>query len=568
MSSRSIVPEKRRGKLKEILANNRLSRAIEVHNGLSAIVGNDAYVENGSQERAEFDALWISSFTHSASRGQPDVEIVGKESVFDTISVITDVTSKPIIVDGDTGGDPNNFEYLVSRLERLGVSAVIIEDKVYPKRNSLDRDVKHELENPLAFANKIIRGRMSRLTDDFLVFARLESLIGGGTLEDAVLRAKIYLEAGADGIMIHSKKRSHDEIFAFSSEYERISKEIGLRKPLICVPTTYNSITEEELQKEGFNLIIYANHLLRSAHMSMRRTAESILTNRRSLEADPLCTTVEEIFDLVGYNEVKIKEKKFSLSKKVRVIIPAAGSHSNMGELCVDRPCALLPIGNKTVIEHQIAELKKHSVDDLVVIRGPHKTKIDIPGVRYYESDTSDNGILDSVFKAEEEFNTNLLIIYSDMLFNEDIIKKVLSEKDDIGVLIDNSYRLQGDKYRNKLDLVVTRLSSSEIRKLNKQDNYVLRIGKNIPLEQADAEFIGISYLSKKGAEYIRQLYHDCKRHPKSQFHGAPSLEKASLTDLLQETIRRGFNVKAISVTEGWRELHTPDDYEKALRDL
>ena len=202
------------------------------------------------------------------------------------------VTDKPMIVDGDTGGDANTFEYTVSKLERAGVSAVIIEDKVFPKRNSLEAGVQQNLQDPEIFAQKIRRGKSIQKSSEFMIIARIESLIAGKPMEDALDRATQYLKAGVDGIMIHSKSKSPDEILEFAEKYKVILKDLKLDKPLVCVPTTYNLITEDELSAAGFSIVIYANHLLRSAYQAMTETAKTILRDQRSLEADPLCTPV------------------------------------------------------------------------------------------------------------------------------------------------------------------------------------------------------------------------------------------------------------------------------------
>jgi len=564
-----ILPEKRRAKLRELLSENKFLRVMEVHNGLSAIVANNAYITKpGLEEKIEFDGMWISSLTDSAAKGQPDVEIVSFDSRLETIAEVSDVTTKPIIVDGDTGGDPNNFEYFVRRLERLGVSAIIVEDKVYPKRNSLDAGAKQQLEDPEAFAGKIARGLQARLTPDFMIFARIESLIAGAGLEDALSRAKTYLKAGADGIFIHSKSKKPDEVLAFAEKYKLLEKETGISKPLICVPTTYNSISEDELQKAGFNVVIYANHLLRSAHKAMELTARTILNAGRSFEADPYCTPVENIFSLLGMDE--IKKKDAASVQKLKVLIPAAGRHDNLGDLCTTRPCALLPFGNSTVIQYQITELKKQGVNDFVVVRGPHQEKIDLPGVRYYDTPTHDKGILTTLFEAEKEYDSNMFITYSDILFSADIIKKMLSEADDadIAIAVDDSYRMRREEFERHIDFVVTTVPPTAARRLRKPENHILRIGTRIPPEQAHAEFIGIAYLSKNGADYLRQLYNDCKNRVSGAFHEADSFEKASLIDLLQEAIDRGYRVKAVEISQGWRELHTPEDYEKAKAEL
>ncbi len=301
-----ISPEFRRSILKNVLKERGFARFIEAHSGISAIVANNTVVGN----KIMFDGIWVSSLTESAAKGYPDIEIVSLDSRLNTVSQILDVTNKPIIVDGDTGGDPNIFEYFVRKAESLGVSAVIIEDKIYPKRNSLDSDSEQILEDPGLFANKIKRGKNALLTSDFMIIARIESFIAGKDLNNAIERAKIYLEAGADGIMIHSKSKFPDEVISFAKKYKELKYQLGIDKPLFCVPTTYNSIKESEIRNEGFNVVIYANHLLRASVKSMQHVCKTILENERAFEAEEYCSSLNEVFDIVGYSDIKNKENK------------------------------------------------------------------------------------------------------------------------------------------------------------------------------------------------------------------------------------------------------------------
>lgn len=309
ISAPKIAPEVRRGLLKHVLAEKGFARFIEAHSGISGIIANNAVVAG----KVEFDGIWISSLTESAVKGQPDIELLGVNSRLATTHEILEVTNKPIIVDGDTGGDPNAFEYFVRKAEGLGVSGVIIEDKVYPKRNSLDADSPQVLEDPTVFAHKIKRGKQALLTTDVMIIARLESLIAGAGLADALKRARCYLEAGADGIMIHSKSISPDEVVAFARAYKTLSAGLGKPKPLVCVPTTYNTITESELKREGFHIVIHANHLLRASIKAMQAVCRIILEHGRSLETEKHLSSVGEVFDLVGFSDIKNKEKTWSL---------------------------------------------------------------------------------------------------------------------------------------------------------------------------------------------------------------------------------------------------------------
>ena len=296
LSSAFTTPDKRLSKLKKLMQLKPYVRAIDTSNGLTGLIAEHVRIVDGETVK-EFDAMWISSLCDSAFKGKPDIELVDLTSRVGTINEIMEVTTKPIILDGDTGGKIDHFSFHVKTLERLGVSAVIIEDKTGLKQNSLfGTDAVQVLDEPEEFAAKIAAGKQAQATRDFMIIARLESLIAGKTVDDAMMRAKIYIDAGADAVMIHSKEKSGEDIFEFMDKFREYSQTI----PIVCVPTTYNRFTEEELHKRGANIIIHANHLLRSAYPAMKKTAESILTHGRSEEASrDYCMPIKEVLTFI-----------------------------------------------------------------------------------------------------------------------------------------------------------------------------------------------------------------------------------------------------------------------------
>lgn len=295
LMSIGTTPQKRMKKLKELIYSKKTVRILEAHNGLTGLIAEKTKVEKEGKVR-EFDGMWISSLCDSTAKGKPDIELVDLTSRLNTINDILEVTTKPIILDGDTGGQIEHFVYTVKTLERLGISAIIIEDKVGLKKNSLfGTDVEQTQDSIEHFCEKIKAGRDARVTNDFMIVSRIESLILKSGMEDALKRAKAYIDAGTDGIMIHSKEKDGLEIVEFCEKYNQFEKRV----PLIVVPTSYNHITEEQLGELGVNIIIYANHLIRSAYPAMVKTAESILTNSRSLEASEKCMPIKDILTLI-----------------------------------------------------------------------------------------------------------------------------------------------------------------------------------------------------------------------------------------------------------------------------
>lgn len=289
------TPDIRRARLRRLIESKKVVRIIEAHNGLTGLIVEKINV-NVDGELREFDGMWASSLTDSTSMGKPDIEAVDITSRSNNITNLVEVTTKPIIFDGDTGGKVEHFVFTVRTLERLGVSAVIIEDKIGLKKNSLfGTDVAQQQDTIENFSKKIKAGRDARITEDFMVIARIESLILKAGMEDALERAKAYIEAGADGIMIHSKEKSPDEILEFCEKYGKFERTV----PLIAVPSSYNTIYEDELAEAGVNVVIYANQLLRSAYPAMLDTAQSILTNKRSFESNGNCMSIKEILELI-----------------------------------------------------------------------------------------------------------------------------------------------------------------------------------------------------------------------------------------------------------------------------
>lgn len=289
------TPDTRLKSLRRMLNAKPLLRFLDIHNALSGLIIENTKITTPDGVR-EFDGMWGSSLTDSTAKGKPDIEAVDVSARMNTLNEVLEVTTKPIVYDADTGGQTEHFQFTVRTLERLGVSAAIIEDKTGLKKNSLfGTEVAQTQDTIENFCAKIRAGKAAQTTDDFMIIARIESLILDKGIDDAVARAKAYLEAGADGIMIHSRKKEPDEIFEFCEIY----RQFETRKPLVVVPSSYNSVTEAQLQARGVNIVIYANQLLRSAYPAMLETAKSILTHQRSKECDDKMLPIKDILELI-----------------------------------------------------------------------------------------------------------------------------------------------------------------------------------------------------------------------------------------------------------------------------
>ncbi len=296
MTSLGITTNARLGRLRKLINAKPIVKIMEVHNALSGLI-----VQNASQELEDgkivaFDGMWSSSLTDSTSKGKPDIEAVDTTARLTTINEIFEVTTKPMIYDADTGGKPEHFEFTVRSLERTGVSAVIIEDKTGLKKNSLfGNEVPQTQDSIENFCHKIKLGKNAQITDDFMIMARIESLILEAGMNDALNRSFAYTKSGADAIMIHSRKKDPSEIFEFVSKFRKKDKNT----PIVVVPTSFNAVTTDEFEKAGINIVIYANHMLRAAYPGMMKVAKSILKHKRSFEAEADCMSIKEILELI-----------------------------------------------------------------------------------------------------------------------------------------------------------------------------------------------------------------------------------------------------------------------------
>ncbi len=292
---RVSMPEYRRKRLRKLLKLCPIVKALEVHSGLTGLIAEKTVVSHDG-EIDQFDAMWLSSLCDSTAKGKPDIELVDMSSRLRTVDDILEVTTKPIILDGDTGGLIEHFSYNVRTMERMGISAVIIEDKTGLKKNSLfGMEVEQTQDSVENFCEKIRAGKRAQREEDFMIIARIESLILEKGMDDALSRAEAYVKAGADGIMIHSRKKEADEVFEFCDRFRKTDKET----PIVAVPTSYNSVTEQELYQHGVNIVIYANQLTRSAFPAMQKTATDILTYHRAKEVDERLMPIKDIITLI-----------------------------------------------------------------------------------------------------------------------------------------------------------------------------------------------------------------------------------------------------------------------------
>lgn len=548
-------------KLRALLRQPGTVVAVGAHDALSARL----------IEAAGFPVVWASSFTVSAAqRAMPDVNLLTMTENLEVARHINDAVSLPVIADCDNGyGNAINVIRTVEEYEKAGIAGISIEDNVFPKRCSLYPGVRRELATVEEHAGKIRAAKRAQRNPDFVVIARTEALIAGWGMPEALKRAHTYVEAGADMILMHSKAPTAAEVLEFLQRWEQDT-------PIVVVPTLYPSVRFQELEAAGVKLVIFANQALRGAVKGMQETL-AVLAQTRNLEAAaPHTVSLEEIYRLVGVSEFKAYEAEFlpSGADQVRAVIIAAGSGKSLLPLTENRPKCLLEIKGRTILERQLETLRACGIHDVVVVRGYRKETLNLPGLRYYDNDRYDEtGELYSLFTAEPELQGRLLFLYSDILFDQAVLEKLLRSKADVAVVVDRSwpdYRHRMLPLSKPMDLVVTRNRAEPRHRFlpSEDDDTVVRVGQWVPPEEAAGEFIGMALFSERGSHRLRETWARLRAADVAAFHEADSLERASFTDLLQELVDRSEPVSCVNVYKGWLEVDTFEDYQRAWAEV
>ncbi|HEX9872700.1 MAG TPA: isocitrate lyase/phosphoenolpyruvate mutase family protein, partial [Candidatus Tectomicrobia bacterium] len=403
---------------------------------------------------------------------------------------------------------------------------------------------------------------------DFMVIARTETLIAGWGMEEALQRANAYAEAGADAILIHSKAPTAVEVTEFARRWSR-------QTPLVVVPTTYASTPLQALEAAGIKIVIFANHPVRAAITAMKDTLALLRREGTASLLDPHIASLEEVYDLVGVSELKAAEQEFLPvgAESVRAIILAAGFEPGLLPLIEDRPKALLDIKGKSILERQVEALNSCNIKDIVVVRGYQKDKFALPNIRYYDNEHYEKNFdLASLFCAEAELRGRCLVLYGDILFDRSVLEKLLQSDKDISLVVDRAWYdqrrdVRPDEAPPKPDLVLLRDPPEQGYRFlpSTADTTVAQIGQQQPPEEAHGEFIGMAMFSPHGTERLLQTYHRVVgSYHGGPFHEAPSLEQASLTDMLQEIIDQQQDIHAVNIYKGWMEVDTFEDYQRA----
>ena len=527
-------------KLRKLLNSNKLEFILEAHNGLSARI-----VENSG-----FKGIWASGLAMSAQFGVRDSNEASWTQVVDMLEFMSDVTSIPILLDGDTGyGNFNNMRRLVMKLEQRHIGGVCIEDKQFPKTNSFIDGEKQPLAEVDEFCGKIKAGKDSQSKDDFCIVARIEALIAGWGMKAALRRAEAYHEAGADGILIHSKQSRPDEVMEFANEWAG-------RCPLVIVPTKYYSTPTDAFRRAGVSLVIWANHMIRASVAAMEKRSKQIFQSESLIDIEDKVASVNHLFSLQGAEELsQAQDKYLSQQSNMNAIVLAASRGNELHELTHDKPKAMLSIGGQSLLRRLIDELKKLGINKSTVVAGYKARAIDISGIkkrinrRYEQSDE-----LASLTCAEKDFSDDMLIIYGDLLFRGYILRDLLETQGDIVVVVDSA--LDNPNLSGSPDLVYC--SAADDRSPFMQDVILesLSTSNNKHRKKPSGYWIGMMRIRKLGRKWIEKALKELSKRD--------DFDELTLPDLLNYLIKKGKPINVHYINGHWLDVNSLDDIDRA----
>jgi len=520
-------------------------------------------------QEAGFEGVWAGGFEISASHGVPDASILTMTETLDAARRMAEAVAIPVVADCDTGfGNAINAIRTVEAFERAGAAGLCIEDNVFPKRCSFYPGVKRLLTDVDEQALKIRAAAGARATADFVVIARTEALIAGWGLDEALRRGRAYADAGADAILIHSNQATVDDIARFAEQWDRLT-------PLVCVPTTYNTASVDELARIGFTIVIFANHGLRASIRAAQEALGELRRAGRASALDDRIVPLSEVYRLVNLGAMKSQEHEFLPvdGESVKAVILAAGFDERLMPLVSDRPKAMLEVKGKSILARQIDTLQQSGVRQIAVVRGYKKEQVNLPNVRYYDNDAfEESGELESLLRAGAELVGPVVVLYGDILFDRHILDRLLESADDITIVCDRSWPgTHAGRESAGADLVVESPTPRRHHRFlaDEQAVRVTAIGARLDPATASAEFIGMAKLSARGCQILGEVYRALRAQADDQpVHESPSLKTATLTDLLHEVIRRGHAVASVGVYQGWLEVDTFDDYRRAWSEV
>lgn len=519
-------------RFRELLTQPQLTFLMEAHNGMSARIVEDA----------GFEGIWASGLSISTALGVRDRNEASWTQVLEVLEFMADTTSIPILLDGDTGyGDFNNFRRLVKKLCQRGIAAVCIEDKIFPKTNSfLDGD--QSLADISEFSGKIKAGKDSQTDENFSIIARLEALIAGRGMEEALKRAEAYHQAGADGVLIHSKKSNPDEILHFVKEWDN-------RCPVVIVPTMYYRTPTERFREAGVSTIIWANHNLRASLAAMREVSLKIKQEESLVGIEGNVANLTDVFALTETHEVAEAEKRYLPDNRRRIasVILAASRGKQLAELTQDKPKCMLDVRGEPILKRLVRSLHGAGSDDVTVVAGYKHQAITLPDVRKLVNDQHEStGELASLACAADRLKGECIIAYGDILFRDHVLGLMLGAKGDI-VLVADANR-PDPALRPSADLVACSSPCTPEHLIHDQPVDLLDIGGDLDWQKAHGEWIGLVRLSAKGAELVKEELAAMKERDE--------IGKASMADLLRRLAAKGDKPQVVFTSGHWLDVN------------
>ncbi len=548
--------------LRRLLASNKIVRLMGAHNALGARL----------VQEAGFEGIWSSGLEISTSHAVPDASILTMSEFLAAAQSMATAATVPVVADCDTGfGNSSNVIRMVHAFEAAGVAAVCMEDKRFPKVNSLMAGGRQELASIPEFVGKILAAKAAQRTPEFVVIARIEALIAGWGVPEALRRAEAYARAGADAILIHDKDAKATQLRQFLIEWKS-------ELPIVVVPTSFPHITAAEFASLGVKVVVYANQGIRAAVTAMESTYARILADGTSENVEREIAPMERLFELQGMKEFKRAERQFlrADARPARAIILSAGDHGNiasMRELASEAPLSALDVSGKTLLRRQVESRAHPGVRDVTVVTGYRHDSIPAEGIRtVHNADWESTGEVASLMCVPDDpavaADQRTLVIYGDILFEADLIRRLLAEDAETAIVVDRSGRQRDAREGKCMDVVQLASAPEPGRRFlsNGAARPLKQIGKEIS-GRADGEFAGIALFASPAFREMRTRYGAlAERNGSGSVHEAASARRAALTDLIQAAVDAGAEVSCMEVTSGWLELHSFEDYQLACR--
>ena len=523
--------------MKQLLQSKGLSFICEAHNGLSAKI----------VEEAGFEGIWGSGLSISAAMGVRDNNEASWTQVLDVLEFMSDATTVPILLDGDTGyGNFNNMRRLVRKMEQRDVAAVCIEDKLFPKTNSFIQGEAQPLAEIEEFCGKIKAGKDTQRDDDFCIVARTEAFIAGWGLQEALKRADAYHRAGADAILVHSKISTPNDVLAFCKEWH-------FECPIVIVPTMYYSTPTEVFEEAGISLVIWANHILRSSIKTMQATTKQLFEDRSLRNVEEKVVPVKQIFRLQGAAELKEAEKLYlpKTNAQTHAIVLAASKGTKLGTLTDDKPKCMVPIQGEPVLATQIERFHTQGIKDISVVTGYKPESVSDLGVKTcHNPDFETTGELASLLCAEDKLEGDVIVSYGDIIYHNYVLGNLLGSEHPITVLVDSSKKNFGS--HKKLDLV--KVSKPHQPSFYDLQYWLQKIDPDLPIGDADGEWIGLVKLNDEGVQTFRSAVETLKLED-------PEYQQRTIPEVLSFIVQSGRAQVAVQYTHGdWLDLDDPQD--------